>query len=243
MTPLYVDYREGSKELLEPLVKLDLPAEIADLDSGDLAWVGRGESNTAATVCVEYKKLSECVGSMRSDRLKGHQAPLMHELYQFNYLLIETKGQLTWGADGLLMERSGRMTFDPIPGHMKISEFNSRLNELHIVFGLVPHITHSRRETLKWIEAQYRSWTDHSVDEHRERVAIYKPAPVAPVSDFVYIMAGFKGVSYELAKRLERRFGTLDAFLSSPMEAWMDTDGIGPEKARMMMKQLTGAAV
>ena len=232
LTPagLVVDSRVGSHDLIEPLKRLDLPVAAGTLTFGDVAFTGRGEADAPVLLGLEYKTLSDFVNSCRSERLQGLQAPGMAEMYAFRWLLIE--GELLWNAKGMLLKRVGRQAFTPLHGHMTISEFHQRLHVLHLQYGLIPWLTSNRRGTLKWIESWYRMWTDKTLDAHRSHIGIYRPPSLAPITEFVRVVSGFDGISYELARRLERRFLSLDCFWRAGVLAWQEVEGIGPGKAQ-----------
>jgi ERCC4-type nuclease len=240
MSSLYVDYREGSHDLVAPLTALGLMVEEVTLDSGDVSFIGRGEGDAPVHVGVEFKKLAEAVSSMRSGRLQGEQAPAMMRAYDFRYLLIE--GHPTWNSRGLLTRRKSAREFAPMHGHMTIAEYQKRLFTMHIMTGLTPLSTGTRHETLRLIESLYRTWTDKSLTEHHSHIAIYRAPSLAPVSDFCRIVTGLPGIGYELARRLEKTFKTPMAFLTATDTDWRGVEGIGPETCKKIRTCLTSSS-
>ncbi len=71
MSKLLVDGAVGSVEFIAPLVHMGLPAVKAHLEFGDFRFVGRGEGGVPLHIGVEYKKLGELVGSLRTGRFQS----------------------------------------------------------------------------------------------------------------------------------------------------------------------------
>lgn len=209
---LLVDYREGSADLLKPLQRMGLPAEETDLGMGeggpvaDLAFTGQGPGGKAVSVGVEFKKLGELVGSLRTERLQGEQLLSMRRHYDFCWLLIE--GELLYDQTGRLLRRAGRRSTKPLAGSMTVGELQKRILGLHLRGGLNPWHTQTRKDSLKWIEALYRTWTDTAWDEHTSHLGIFQPPTPIPVSPFrQIIIKHIPGVGYRGSRAVEKRFG------------------------------------
>lgn len=86
---LTVDPREGSNNLVEPLSMMGVPVRRETLEYGDVAFVGRGPSESSLPVGIEYKSVSDLLTSWQDGRLLGHQLPGMLNCYTINYLLVE----------------------------------------------------------------------------------------------------------------------------------------------------------
>jgi hypothetical protein len=208
---IILDYRRGSGELEEPLQALGLEVHKTqtpdELPFGDIAFEGRGEQEKPVQVGIEFKKLEELVGSLRSNRLQGHQAPGMQESFDFRYLLIE--GELIYDKRGHLLKRVGRRDFKPIAGMMGVGELLKRIFVLHLKWGLNPIWSRTRRDSLKFIEMLYRVWTDQALDEHKSHLGIYQPPAIVPVSAFRQTVSSalFPGISLRKSLAVERAFG------------------------------------
>jgi ERCC4-type nuclease len=223
-----VDYRAGSHELVEPLEALGLEVAETDLPFGDLAFEGRGEGGKPVSVGIEFKKLEELVGAMRSERLQGHQLPGMRgaekgqrPLYDFAWLLIE--GELVYDKRGRLQKRVGRREFKPMAGGMGVAELFKRLFAIHIGWGVPWILVHSRRDTLKVIEMLYRAWTDKDQDEHTSHMGIYQPPSIIPISDFRQAVSSplFPGISLRKSLAVERAFkGSLRKAVNASTKTW-----------------------
>jgi ERCC4-type nuclease len=218
-----VDFRQGSHELVEPLRRTGI--EVYETETpeempfGDIAFEGRGEKGKRVQVGIEFKKLEELVGSLRTGRLQGHQAPGMQDAYDFRYLLIE--GELLYDKRGRMLRRTGKRDFRPMGGGMGVGEFIKRLNVLHLRWGLNPQWARTRRDTLMMIEMLYRVWTDQDLDEHKSHLGIYQPPHIVPLSPFRQTVSTFPGISIRKSLAVERHFrGSLRAAVSAKVEEW-----------------------
>lgn len=218
---LLVDYREGSKELVAPLRKRGLEVDEMTLEFGDIAFTGRGEGGRPTSVGIEFKQVTECVGSLRTERLQGHQLPGMvgeDGMYDIGYLLLE--GPLLYNKSGQLMTwRRKKLVI--APGQMTIGEFYKRMNVLHLRGGLTPWHCLTRTDTLLWIEMLYRTWTDRDLDKHGSHLAIYHPTPVKPVSAFRRAVSAWPTIGYRTSVAVERAFGgSIQRAAKAPVSTW-----------------------
>lgn len=224
-----VDYRQGSHELVEPLrakglevYETETPEE---MPFGDVAFEGRGEKGKRVQIGIEFKKLEELVGALRTERLQGHQAPGMQDAYDFRYLLIE--GELTYDKRGRLLKRVGKRDFRPIAGGMGVGELMKRLFVLHLQWGLNPLWTKNRRDTLMTLEMLYRVWTDQDLDEHKSHLGIYQPPRIVPLSDFRQTVSSplFPGISVRKSLFVERTFkGSLRRAVNAAAKTWAEIE-------------------
>ncbi len=244
-----VDYRAGSCELIKPLAKMGLPVETVDLPFGDIAFTGRGVGGAPVEIGIEFKKLGECVASMRSGRLQGHQRPGMYGvggMYDFCWLLVE--GETLHNKQGILLRRKGRSGFALLPGTMGVSEFFKRLQVLHLCGGLNPWLTPGRPDTLKWIEALYRTWTDEDLDKHKSHLAIYQAPTLVPMSKVQQAMAAWPHLGFKGSLAAERHFGSLQRAVNASAAEWAEittedkgkTRRLGTKNAASIVQFLQG---
>lgn len=247
---LLVDYRSGSAELLQPLQAMGLPAELShDMPFGDVAFIGRGEKGRAVSVGIEFKLLGECVASMRTERLQGHQVPGMWDMYDYRWLLVE--GELLFNAKGQLLKRAKwRTDLKPLSGGMSVGEFHKRLLVLHLCGGINPVLTPDRQHSLKWIEGLYRTFTDCDLDEHKSHIAIYQAPTPVPISDFRRAVSMWPHLGFKSSKAVEAHFGgSVARACLAPVGEWaeiqtMDDKGktrrLGEKAGRDIVKFLEG---
>lgn len=219
---LLVDSRAGSKDLIVPLRKLDLEVEETMLDFGDICFSGRGVGGRPVSVGIEYKQLQECVQSLRSERLQGHQAPGMQDAYDFRWLLIE--GELHFDRSGFLQRRVGRKLFKPMPGRMTVTEYWKRINTLHLCWGLNPFHTTTETQTLKWIETLYRTWTDVDLDKHKSHLGIYQPPTLVPISDERQALCMWPGVGMRVSKAALDYFHCIENAARGTLAEWANLE-------------------
>lgn len=243
---IFVDYREGSQELILPLQKRGLPVEETTLEFGDVAFEGRGEGGKSVFIGIEYKKLPELIQSLRTERLQGHQMPGMQQTYEHAYLLIE--GQVLTGTDGFLLQKSRRSyRLSPMPGHMTVMELLKRMHVLHLCGGLNPVWAQNQVETLTQIEALYRTWTDQDLDKHKSHLAIYRPPTLVALSSFRKVITGLPKISWKFSLAAQQRFKSLRRAMNASVEEWAaleSTEGgktrrLGSSTAERIVQEIT----
>lgn len=230
---ILVDDREGSEPLYHNLVKAGLPAELTRLEFGDLYFVGRGIGGAPLSIGIEFKTLQECVTSLRTGRLQGHQllgmrgaSPDEVPLFDHCYLLIE--GETVYDAKGRLMRRTSARTAKPLG--MTVAEFYKRLFVLHLCGGLNWHVAETRRDSVQWISALYHTWTDTDLDKHKSHLAIYTPPALVPLSQFRQTVGTLPGVARAFSQGAETKFGSIYRAITASTEEWASvesTDGDG----------------
>lgn len=98
---LNVDPRDGSRELLKPLLDIGVRAQLTGLDFGDFNFVGYHPfTREEVLIGIERKVIDDFIHSMTSNRLTK-QAYGMSEMYPFRYVLIE--GNYRSDDDGNLL--------------------------------------------------------------------------------------------------------------------------------------------
>lgn len=215
---LLVDNRAGSSELIQPLKNIGLTVEATSLEFGDILFEGRGVAGKPLSIAVEYKKLPELVTSLRDARLADVQATGMMQSFDIRWLLVQ--GDVLYDKRGKLMRRKGRHGFAPMYGGMTISELYKRLFVLQCAMGLNFAIVRQRRDTLKWIEALYRTWTDVDLDKHKSHLALYEPPTLVPLSQFRRTVRTLPNVGIATSLALEKQFGSLRRAFSAPPITW-----------------------
>lgn len=218
-----VDYRAGSKELVQPLIDRGLDVVETTLEFGDLSFVGRGENDTEVMVGVEYKRLNDLLGSMRTGRLEGHQLLGMREqppLYDFAYLLIEGMPLIEGGK---LMERyyrQGRPATRPMKGTFTAAELFKRLHVLQLRGGLTPIWSTSLETTVLQIEMLYRVWTDKPLDAHDSHIAIYNAPTLTPVSQMRQTLNTLPGLGLAKSSAAQQRFRSIRRAVNATAAEW-----------------------
>lgn len=252
---MLIDLATGSKELVDPMRSLGVPVDACHLDFGDVAFMGRGEGGAPLYVGIEFKKVGELVGSLITKRFQGHQLLGMTEHFDRRYLLIE--GDYHSDAAGRMTTWTGKYkgaSWKPTPGAMPALTFDQECINLETRGGLwVKNVT-TRQDTLRWLLACYRYWTDKDLDEHKSHLSIYAPdldkGLLSPPSDFrklVHIV--LPGIGFKTSKMVEDHVGEgktlrqqMHALLNMTEAEWaeIDTGGkrLGSARAKKIMEAL-----
>ncbi len=238
---MFVERRAGSKDLLLPLLRAGLDAELTDMEFGDVAFTGKGEGDVPVDVGVEFKTLSDLVSSIRTGRLAGHQLPGMQRTYApYAWLVVEG----LWRADshGHVTTYKGKARgWATLPGRMTVSELEKTLLTYQLCGGVHVRYTDSRAATVSFLSALYRWFTDRSLDAHTSHLVAYHAPPIRPVSAFRQTATTLPGVGYRLSQAVEAFFGgRLDRAFSAHEEEWAKIDGLGPKTARAIVQHIKG---
>lgn len=237
--------------LVEPLKAAGLPAKEYWLDAGDLAFIGRGEGGESLNIGIEFKRLdsssTDLAQSLRSGRLSGEQLPKLigeRGAYDRAWLLIE--GQ--WRHDprtGLVTVYKGKHRgWQPIPGKMLTQELRERLLTLELCGGLHVAYTPTRAETIAFITALYRWWTDRNLDQHKSHLVVHDAPSFRPITDVAGALLKWPGVGYKAAAAAEARFGAVRSAATAKAVEWagLEISGkkFGQTRAEKLVRWLKG---
>jgi len=227
---LWVDEREGSRELAEPLRVLGLDVELQRLDYGDVCWMGDGPDGPCL-VGVERKTVTDLLGSMRTGRLCGHQLPGMSTQYQTLYLVVEGVVR-ECPENGLLQQLWRGRWSDVRVGQQRFmwTDYEHYLTTLDTLAGVRVRRTGSLRESASVIKALY-SWWQKPWSQHGSHKVIYTPDPrtvflVAPAT-LRRVAVQLPGVGWERSREVERYFRTVRRMAEAEIADWRKIPGIG----------------
>jgi hypothetical protein len=121
---------------------------------------------------------------------------------------------------------------------MGVSEYLKRTIVLHLQGGLNPWQTQNRSDTLKFIEALYRTWTDVALDQHKSHLAIYQAPTLIPVSKTREAFNAWDHIGYAVSKAVEDKFGSVRAAANASAEEWaaLTTTDKNGNKRKLGMK-------
>ena len=225
---LLVDSREGSKNLLAPLQRLQLPADITTLEFGDIAFEGRGDNCSTLDIGIEYKQLDELLQSLRSGRLEGYQLPGMRKLYDdWCWLLVE--GEYRVDKQGLLCTKT-RRGWVPMHCRWTYSEFQKRLLTLELCGGCRVVHTRTQADSVRWIAVLYRWFTDTSLDNHSSHLVPYSPPALVALSQFRETVRTLPDVGLKFSLAAQRKFRSIRRAINASSRDWaellsVDKDG------------------
>ena len=219
---LFVDSRVGSKDLLRPLLKLGLDAQLTHLDFADVAFEGKGDSNGPIDIGVELKCLPDLVSSLRSGRLVGHQLPGLRASYAYSFLIVE--GRWSQNDAGLVCQKRGRRWW-PLHGRMTANELEKTLLTLQLLGGLHVRFTNGRRDTLRAISVLYRWFADSPLDGHSSHLAVHVPQSLRPISAFRRAVCQWPLIGLKTSLAVETAFqGSIRKAANATVEQWAAID-------------------
>ena len=266
MSKLLIANDAGSKDLIAPLQRMGLPAEPAQLDFSDIAFMGRGERGARLWVGIEFKTISEFAGAMTTHRLQGHQIlGMVDEECGFDrrYLLLE--GDFHSNDAGEAVVHVGKK-LRKLHGAPNAVAFEEEMVNIAVRCGFWVVQKTTRRDVLRWIEACYRYWTDKDLDQHKSHLAMYAPdfdkGLLNPPSDFRKALSVLlPGIEVKTSGAVEEYVGKhqtlrvqLQRVLSMTVEEWaavetlhynrakktIDKRQFGMKRARTVMEALDG---
>lgn len=200
---IFVSPEKGSADLVPLLEKAGLPVQEVKLTYADVEFAGRGEKGSPVMIGVEVKRLSELTGDY--DRFAGEQLPKMNAHYDYRWLVYE--GEWTvHKRSGALLRRTGRQRFRPHHGQPNAHALRKKLLTLEMCGGFHTHRTYNRKETIQFLVALYRFWTDDDLDEHRSHIVNYEPKGIVPLNKYAKAFAAWPDLSSIRGKALAKYF-------------------------------------
>jgi ERCC4-type nuclease len=210
---LIVDGAVGSKDLVLPLQRLGIPARRGHLDYGDLAFQGRGVAGREVFIGIELKKVADLVNSLETGRLVGHQLPGLLKTYDYTWIVIE--GTWRHDAEGRIIGFAGQGHWRVLSTRISADALEKRLLSLQLCAGGAAESTRrpvvrfvdARRDTLRFVAALYRWWTDQALDAHKSALQVYRAPAALTLSPFAEVVRGLPHVGVKKALELDRYFG------------------------------------
>jgi hypothetical protein len=256
----------GSKDLIVPLQRMGVPAEPANLDFGDVVFMGRGERGEKLWVGIEFKTIAEFAGAMTTKRLQGHQIlGMVDEEAGFDrrYLLLE--GDFHHNDAGQAVTFAGKKP-RPLHGAPNAIAFEQEMINIAVRCGFWVERKTTRRDSLRWIVACYRYWTDKDLDQHKSHLAMYAPdldkGLLNPPSDFRKALnVMLPNIGFAVSKAVEQHVGEkqtlrvqLQRMAAMTAEQWAGLETLhynrtkrtvekrqfGSKRARTVMEALDG---
>jgi ERCC4-type nuclease len=239
---MLIDDRIGSKDLIGPLIRSGVPAELTRLVFADCAFVGRGVQDEPVTIGIELKETRDLLSSLHSGRFQGHQLPGLLSTYDRVWLL--TEGIWRAGPGGALetlqgswrQQKTGRRA-------VLVNDVESWLLSQIIRGGIHHWHSSTRCDSVRFLSVLYHWWCSKSLDQHRGHQTIYYAPPdratfIEP-SLFQRIAGCLPGVGWDRSIALDQHFqGSLRGLLSATAEDLLAVDGIGPKTAQAIVTSL-----
>jgi ERCC4-type nuclease len=246
---LLVDPRIGSRDLLLPLQRFGVPAELApvNLDAGDFCFVGRGVQDAVVTIGIELKETTDLLQSLRSGRFAGHQLPALLRTYDRAWLL--TEGLWRVAESGILevASRGGWVSAGHGRKPTMARELEKWLLSVCLRGGLHHYHSQTRRQTVHWLSVLYHWWTDKSMDEHRAHLAFHQPdldrALLETPSTCRDALARLPGLGWSKSEAAASYFkDSLRNAVNADADEWQEVPGIGRKLAERIVRACQGVS-
>lgn len=249
MSRLLIANDTGSKDLIEPLRKMGVPAEPANLPFGDIVFSGRGERGQKLFVGIELKTITEFAQSLTTKRFQGHQLLGMVDPesgFDRRYLLLE--GDYDHDDKGQAIVHKGKKV-RPIHGAYNAIAFEQEILNIQTRGGFWVKHTTTRRNTLRFIVSCFRYWTDKDLDQHKSHMAIYAPdldkGLLSPPSDFrKALMVMLPGVGFQVSGAIENYVGKnqtprvqLQRMLGMTLEDWAGLETLHYSRTKKVVEK------
>lgn len=235
---LYIDDREGSRELLDPVARTGTPVKATRLEYGDCSWVGEGPDGPVA-IGIEYKTVSDLVQSLNDGRLLGHQLPGCLNSFAVTYLLVE--GVISADVDDAIRYLSERGQWKKHPTGLKYSNLAGWLTSVESLYGVRVRLSSNLLSSAVTVASIYRWWLKPYA-EHGQPVVVHQPSFLKPLERATRIMkvaSVFPGVGAEKLHAIEEKFANVREMVNSPASVWQTIEGIGPKTAARIQQFLT----
>jgi ERCC4-type nuclease len=237
-----VDDRMGSRDLLEPLIQLGVPAVSGRLESGDIEIVGNGPGGNPILLGYEYKALSEVITAIQTGRL-AEQLRVMCDAYSRSTLLIY--GFVRAGDEGELLTLVGREWRPAGFGKRQLNYvgFQGALSSMRVMLGVDSVIVPTKTEAAWWLRAQYHWWCCKEWEQHTTHKGLME-RPVSEHTTFrpgrtplrVYIAKELPGIGTGKLEAIEARFRTTREMIMAQEADWREIEGIGEVTAKKIVE-------
>jgi ERCC4-type nuclease len=246
-----LDGSRGSVELLRYFAPFGIPVRVANLVpiGGDAWFTGNGPHGDL-NIVVERKRITDLIDSMKSNRLKGYQLPLMYKNYDMIYIIVE--GIYRPGNNGQLEEsrkvtRGGKVEYDWVATGTQYRSVDNFMTSLGPLCEQVKRAA-TPEETVYQIVDLYRyymqPWNTHSQGRavYSPEVNMVKPggklrhASVATkwVEKVAYVLPGIDKKTYDVGAK----FKTIRKMVNATQAEWCTIPGVGKVTAANIQRAL-----
>lgn len=253
---LQIDSRAGSNKLIEEFEETEVEETI--LPAGDVAFFGNGPNDDVWYIGIEYKKLDDFCGSMKSGRFTGTQLPRMLELFDISFVIIEGICFMDRNT-GALVKKVGRMSYSMGVQYSGFQNFMTSI-QVHSALAGKPCIvtrTVGMEETINTIKATYnwfqKPWEHHTsisrpdrtkmanVPYELELVQIRPDSPEYPRHLLRKSLFQIDRLGWEVAGKIAEKFGTMESLMAATQQDLLG-DKVGKTMAERIYQTLHGHA-
>jgi len=235
-----VDTRAGSEKLIAPLRAIGVDVEEAILPAGDVEIIGNGPEGRPVLVGVEHKSWEDVTQCLRNGRF-AEQVRGMRDYYEVKWLLIE--GRIK-SEDGLLSVQRGVRWFK-LPGQIRYQEFAAWMATMCQSAGVLVWRTETKEESVAWLKALNRWWTEREWEDHRSHMEFYTPpvgGPFIEPSLTVRVASALPGIGSVKAERVAVHFGSVKKMVLASEKDWAYIEGLGKKSAAKIVAAIEEGA-
>jgi len=249
---LRVDSRAGSADLLPHFHRIGVPAMLAPMPFGDVAFEMRGPDERPILVGIEVKRVEDLLACIRDGRLSGHQLPGLQQGFEHAILLIEGGMQMGGeevrpGVRALLTRIFGQWRE---PSHGQAWAYYDVMSYLHTVqmrTGIQVVQTSDRQATVQWISSLYHWGTSKAWEQHDSCVGLHegmdddlRQNQVALIRPTRRMMVAGKlpGIGAKKSYYVARHFPSIYAMIVAPWEKWLIPEQVGEKGARTIVEAI-----
>lgn len=227
---IFIDKSRGSKELYPLFKPFSVPVMLTNLvPIGGDAWFEGNGPDGEMRVGIELKTISDLIASMGSNRLEGHQLPIMYGTYDIIYVIVQ--GIYRPNDFGGIEEFYSKTGWKALGvTYREVDNFMNRLMRMCMVKR-----SSTPEETVHQIVDLYKYWSKPY--ERHSGLAIYspkcgvsefqkvglKPRKTKWVEKFAYILPGIDAKTQIVGEK----FGTIDRLVRAPLADWPSIPGVG----------------
>ena len=239
---LFVDDRVGSKDLLGPLNKFGVQAELMRLEFGDFAFIGRGLAGKPVHIGIELKETRDLISSLQSGRFAGHQLQGLLSTYDHSWLV--TEGIWRAADSGILEVMAGGWKTVKLGSRPVMArDLEKWLLTIQYRGAVSVHHCSTRRDTIRWLSVIYHWWTDKDLDEHKSHQMFHTPYMdrnlLLNPSLCQRVSKELPGIGYQKSQAVDAHFGSsVRRMVLAPASEWKKIDGIGPTIAAKVVEAL-----
>lgn len=213
------------------------------LSGGDFYFEGNGPEGPGFRVGIEWKTLSDFLGSMRSGRL-SEELKSMNRICDLSFVI--TQG--IWRVDrtGALVTLSGR-DWRPVTAGTKecfrYAEMFKHWVSMCVKKNVMVLHSANEEETM-WMVAHLHDWFQVDWDEHNstDPIKVQTEVTFTKVTLVRQLAAVLPGIGWKRSREVEKEFMHEDepvvAMVTAPIERWKSIEGIGDKTARRIWKAL-----
>lgn len=246
-SPVYVDDRQGSKELDLLLTSCGLPTKVRRLRYGDFSFYSpNGPNNKPVGIGIERKKVLDFISSMETGRLAGSQLPGMAELYDFSFLIVEGDYVPNFETGRLMVLTKGdrfssRIYRDQQRDYRLVDGI---LNTLRLKTGVHVIRTSTQQQTATEIYMLWHWFRSKRWDSHKSHMDFAQPPPpsflgTSKPSFFRHIAKEVPGIGWDRSIEVESLYrGNVVNFINSTVEEFSRINGITRKRAQDIWRKL-----